>query len=127
MPFVALDIDGTITRLPEFFAILSRAVRADGGKVHVITSRSNTDQVRRETLRELKSYGLEFDELFVIPDAPGERMPCPHDERDHYQQYLWQKVAACMDNGVDVVFEDDGKVVDLFRRFAPGIAVFHLQ
>ncbi len=124
---LALDIDGTITRLPATFAMLSRAVRAEGGKVIVVTSRANTDFVRRETTRELRGYGVEFDELFVIPDAPGERMPCPHADLDQYQQYLWQKVAVCLDHQVDVVFEDDEKVISLFRRFASGVSVFHLQ
>lgn len=124
---LALDIDGTITRIPALFAALSRAVRAEGGKVIVVTSRSNTDSVRRTTIRELRGCGVENDGLIIIPDAPRERMPCPHEELDQYQQYLWQKVAVCLDHEVDVVFEDDAKTVDLFKRFAQGIAVFHLR
>ena len=122
---IALDIDGTITAMPEFFATLSRAVRMAGGKVYVVTSRSNAPDVRDVTRRELKGYGVEYDELVIIHDGK-DRIPCPHGELDWYSAYLWQKVAVCIDRGVDVVFEDDQKVVDLFGRFAPGIRVFHV-
>ena len=122
---IALDIDGTITRLPELFAVLSRAVRAAGGKVIVVTSRSDTPAVREQTRRELKGYGLEHDELVIIPDGTG-RIPCPHRNLDWYQQYLWQKVAVCLDRGVTSVFEDDEKVVALFRVYAKDITVFHV-
>ena len=122
---IALDIDGTISAMPAFFALLSRATRAAGGKAIVVTSRSDTPEVARRTRRELEGYGVEFDELVVIPDGK-DRIPCPHAGLDWYRQYLWQKVHACLDRGVDVVFEDDEKVVDLFRRFAPGIRTFHV-
>ena len=121
---IALDIDGTITRLPEFFYILSHAIRTAGGKVYVVTSRSNSSGVRNETLRELKSYRIAFDELFIIPDAGREQIPCPHDELDWYQKYLWQKVSVCLEHNVTAIFEDDEKVVSLFKTYAPDILVF---
>jgi hypothetical protein len=51
--YVALDIDGTITAMPVFFALLSRSVRAAGGKVYVVTSRANTPEVAERARREL--------------------------------------------------------------------------
>ena len=38
---------------------------------------------------------------------------------DRYQRYLWQVVEICLREKIDVVFEDDEKVIDLFRRFGP--------
>jgi hypothetical protein len=73
---VAFDIDGTISRRPDFFAILSRAVRSDGGKVFVVTSRSNSPDVERQTRRELRSWDVQFDELVIIPDRDRGRI-CP--------------------------------------------------
>jgi hypothetical protein len=122
---ISIDIDGTITVVPALFAMLSSAVRASGGKVIVVTSRSNAPEVWDKTRRELKEYGIESDELVIIPDGT-DRIPCPHMGLDWYQQYLWQKVAVCVERNVDVVFEDDEKVVDLFKRFAPCITVFHV-
>lgn len=121
---VALDIDGTITRNPDFFAIMSRAIRAAGGKVYVVTSRAQSDEVRAMTRRELLAYGVELDDLVIIPDAAESRIPCPHQELDWFQQYLWQKVSVCLDRDVDVVFDDDPRVLDLFRQFAPKILTF---
>lgn len=36
---VGLDIDGTITENPQFFALLSRVLRAAGHKVHIVSYR----------------------------------------------------------------------------------------
>jgi len=124
---IALDIDGTISERPEFFAVLSRAVRSAGGKVYVITSRTKTRDVETLTRRELKSYGVEFDALHIIPDAPQDRIPCPHSGLDWYQQYLWQKVVVCLTHNVSIVFEDDPKVIDLFKKHAPEIQVFRVE
>ena len=123
---ISLDVDGTISRLPKLFAVLSHAVRASGGKIIVVTSRSNTPEVWDTTRRELRSYGVEYDELFVIPDGT-DRIPCPHASLDWYQQYLWQKVHVCLVREVDAVFEDDPKVINLFKAYAPDIQVFRLD
>jgi hypothetical protein len=124
---IALDIDGTITKLPEFFAILSRAIRQSGGKVFIVTSRANSAGVRDATKEELASYGIAFDELFIIPDAGREQIPCPHGDLDWYQKYLWQKVAVCLERDVAIVFEDDDKVIALFKTYAPDIQVFRVE
>lgn len=122
---IALDIDGTITAMPALFAVLSRAVRQSGGKVFVVTSRSDAPEVWAATQRELKGYGIEYDDLLIIPDGT-DSIPCPHRDLGRYEQYLWQKVAACLDCGVDAVFEDDAKVVALLKAYAPGVRVFHV-
>jgi hypothetical protein len=69
---VALDIDGTISEHPEFFAILSVALRAAGHHVIVLTYRDPTrDAATRE---HLASWGVVFDELVIAPslEAKGE-------------------------------------------------------
>lgn len=125
---LALDIDGTITRNPEFFSILSKAVRRSGGKVCIVTSRGTGSEARAATREEIASYGIEYDDLIVIPDSgTGEQIPCPHQELDWYQKYLWQKVSVCVDRGVEVVFEDDEKVIELFEKYAPGVQVYQVK
>ena len=80
---IALDIDGTITKNPRFFSILSQAVRQDGGKVYIVTSRGNTNDSRVQTEKELTSYGIEFDDLVIIADSAGkEQIMCPHEDLD---------------------------------------------
>jgi len=125
---IALDIDGTITKNPRFFSILSQAVRQDGGKVYIVTSRGNTNDSRVQTEKELTSYGIEFDDLVIIADSAGkEQIMCPHEDLDWYQKYLWQKVAVCLDYNVGIVFEDDPKVISLFEEHAPDIQVFQVR
>ncbi len=122
---VALDIDGTITEKPEFFSLLSRAVRREGGMVYVVTSRLGTPEAEKETRKELLAWKIEFDELIFLPPAGDPRqLPCPHEGLDWYEKYLWQKVKVCLDRGVDLVFEDDPKVTSIFEKYAPAIRVF---
>src|SRR5581483_11571710 len=57
---VALDIDGTISEHPEFFAVLSAALRKAGHRVLVLTYR---DPARGEATRaQLTAWGIEFDD-----------------------------------------------------------------
>ncbi len=122
---VALDIDGTITEKPEFFSLLSRAVRREGGMVIVVTSRLGTPEAEKETRKELLAWKIEFDELIFLPPAGDpRRLTCPHEGLDWYEKYLWQKVKVCLDRGVDLVFEDDPKVISIFEKYAPAIRVF---
>ena len=53
---IGLDIDGTISRNPEFFAELTRCTYAEGGAVVVITSRLDTGYTRIITEDELKGW-----------------------------------------------------------------------
>ena len=125
---IALDIDGTITKNPEFFSVLSQAIRQAGGKVYIVTSRSNADGVEVQTRKELASYAIEFDNLVIIADSGGQKqITCPHENLDWYQKYLWQKVAVCLDYNVGIVFEDDPKVISLFKEHAPDIQVFQVR
>ena len=125
---IALDIDGTITKNPAFFSVLSQAVRQAGGKVYIVTSRGNDDVARVQTMQELASYMIKFDDLVIIADSSSEeQLQCPHENLDWYQKYLWQKVAVCLDRNVNLVFEDDLKVIRLFDEYAPDIQVFQVR
>jgi hypothetical protein len=69
---VALDIDGTISEHPEFFALLASTLRAAGHRVVVLTYR---DPARAEATRaQLAAWGVGFDELVIAPslDVKGE-------------------------------------------------------
>jgi hypothetical protein len=69
---VALDIDGTISEHPEFFAVLSAALRAAGHQVLVLTYRDSTRV--EATKAHLAAWGIQFDELVIAPslEAKGE-------------------------------------------------------
>lgn len=121
---VALDIDGTITANPPFFATLSRAIIREGGKVLIVSSRANTYEVRCSTAAELVGYGIEYTELFLIDDIEAAAERCPHKDLNWWEKYLWQKVDICVRNKVGILFEDDAQVIDLMKKLTPDIQVF---
>ena len=122
---LAFDIDDTITANPSLFAMLSEGAGAH--KVIIVSSRANTGQCRQETMEELAGYGVRHRELYLLDDQAEARDRCPHDGLDWYQKYLWQKVEICLRENVDIVFEDDEKVIELFKRFAPRILVLQVH
>jgi hypothetical protein len=67
------------------------------------------------------------DELHLLDDTPAARERCPHPDLDWYQKYLWQKVEICLREKIDAVFEDDPKVVALFKRYAPQIVILQVH
>lgn len=123
---LGLDIDGTITSAPEYFSALSRAWRDAGRQVQVISSRSDYLESRSETLKELRRLGINFDELHLLRPPGKELTPCPYQNLDWFQVYLWQKVAIAQERGVSIYFDDDEKVVRLFRRYAPKTRIVHV-
>ena len=60
---LGLDIDGTITSDPNFFAGIARRWLKAGQEVHIVSSRSS--EVRAETLFELKDLGIAFTSLYL--------------------------------------------------------------
>ena len=118
---LAFDIDDTITAKPELFAALAGA--AGVKEVLIVSSRGKSEESRRLTLAELETYGIRHHGLYLLEDGPEARNRCPHADLDWYQKYLWQKVEICLREKIDVVFEDDEKVIELFKRFAPKILV----
>jgi len=120
---VGLDIDGTITVAGEFFRMLTAAVYREGGKVIIVSARSDTRLARKETEAVLWEMGILYSKLILLPE--GERMlGVPPSELGYLERFLWQKVHICLAENVSVFFDDDDVVVDLFARYAPGVQVY---
>jgi hypothetical protein len=122
---LGLDIDGVITISPSFFAELSAQVKAKGGQVYIVSSRSDLPEVRAETMKELALLGITYDHLYLLPPIQTAQVVCTHDELDWYQKYIWQKVNYCIASGITCFYDDEEKVVSLFRRWAPQIHIIH--
>lgn len=87
---VALDIDGTISEHPEFFAVLSAALRAAGHRVLVLTYR---DPTRADaTKAQLAGWSVEFDELVIAAS-------------------LEDKGRLCVAHDVDLFFDDQDECI----------------
>jgi hypothetical protein len=123
---IGLDVDDTIMRQPEFFSILSNAVKKEGWKVHVVTTRPDRDADRERTLKDLSACKIAYDVIYHLPKQEGEVEDCPHGELDDYEKFVWQKVRYCKENGVGMFFDDDEHVVEIFKRYAPDIQVFRV-
>jgi hypothetical protein len=122
---LALDIDGTITADPSFFARLVQDVIRAGGEVHVVSSRS--PEARRETLLELSQFGIRFSALHLIPALGTAQTLCPHSELDWFQRHLWLKVDYALAHAITHFVDDDPKVLALLARFAPSVTAIGFE
>jgi hypothetical protein len=123
---IGFDIDGVITSSPEYFVRLAKQCRDNGGQVHIVSSRSDRIEVINSTRAELAGYGMFYDQLCLLPSIEIAQVRCPEESLDWYQKYLWQKVSYCLENRIDRFYDDDLKVVDLFRSLAKHIAIYHV-
>jgi hypothetical protein len=101
---IAFDIDGTIDRCPEFFAILSKAMSGSGHKVYVISYREDRELAEED----LPKYGIPFDEL-VLPTEQELRRANPGTWRTEAGRW---KADVCRRPAIDVFFEDMPEVVN---------------
>ena len=87
---IALDIDGTISDHPEFFATLSATFRAAGHQILVLTYRDPEKAV--STKNQLANWGVEFDELVFAGSLEG-------------------KGELCAAHGVHIFFDDQDECI----------------
>lgn len=92
---VGMDVDDTISRHPEFFSYLSKALQAGGHSVVIVTVREDHD----DTDRQLREWGIAFDRLVTLPSGRG-----PVDLAD-WKARTYAELAA------EIVFEDSVEVV----------------
>ena len=121
---VQIDIDGTIDAAPEFFRWLSVALKRDGHRVLVVTSRTTSPENVKATAAELKELGVVYDVLFLSPeldDLDARRLP-PGLHPAH-RLYI-SKLFAAEDHGTEVLFDDCGITADLFQRYLPKVKIF---
>jgi uncharacterized HAD superfamily protein len=123
---VALDIDGTISEHPEFFAVLSSALRAAGHQVLVLTYR---DPNRVEAAKaQLAGWRVEFDELVIADSLESKGQLCPahgvdifFDDQDECIAAVPEHILVCkVRNGGNFDFHErrwisTGRLVKLFR------------
>lgn len=122
---LALDIDGTISADPDFFAEVANGVIRRGGEVHVVSSRSPV--VRRETLVVLTQWGIRHTALHLLPVLSAAQNLCPHKELDWFLRHLWLKVDYALSNGITHFVDDDPKVMSLLARFAPSVVAIRFE
>lgn len=121
---LGLDIDGTITADPAFFAGLCRRVLR-GGEVHVVSSRS--PEARVETAAELAALGIGYSVLHLVDPVSVAQARCPHKGLDWFRRHQWLKVEYALGRGITHFVDDDPRVIALFARFAPAVAAIGVE
>lgn len=122
MKTISLDIDDTITAYPEYFSNLSRDIYGQGGKVVIISSRLDTPEIRQATELELANYGIQYAAMYLFKSMDD--MPeCPYQDLDWQDQYLWQKVQYAVAAGVTRHYDDDERVLNLFKKYGAGVEI----
>ena len=120
MAIVSFDIDDTITSHPILFSQLGEKLYLNNSKVVIISSRLNTPKIRKETEEELKGYGIRYDDLYLF-ESMDDMAECPYEELDWEQQYLYQKIHYAKQAHVSMHYDDDDRVLELFKKYAPEI------
>jgi hypothetical protein len=103
---VAIDIDDTITRHPEFFAFLTRSLVEAGHEVLIVTFRID----RENAELELREWGISYTELLT---------PSPDPESEEGTD-KW-KAQLCATRCVDVFFEESPEVLRLLGPTVLGL------
>lgn len=119
MGSIGIDIDDTITASPDDFRELARATRRAGYGVHIVSTRSPSAMAESE--KELAQLGIHYDEIHLLEGFGTQMQRCPHAGLDWYRRYLWQKVEYAMARNLTAFFDDDPRVLQLFRSYAPQI------
>lgn len=99
---IGIDIEGTITTAPDFFAWLTAALLRDGHKVFIITMRTHHE----DTALELEQLGIRCTELITPDESVFER---PDADR-------W-KGEVCSHLGIEVMFDDSMDILRHLPRF----------
>lgn len=102
-----LDIHGTITKKPKFFAEFSKRVISNGHEIHIITGSMRTPHLEEE----LKESGVIFTHFFSISDtliAEHKKVTLKDKNNPVFDNELWNKSKAkyCDENNIDIHFDD---------------------
>src|ERR1043165_2517353 len=100
---VGLDLDGLLDERPDFFALLTAALRAGGHFVAVLTYRDPGSRDRTEA--QLAGWGIGYDEL-------------------HVARSLADKGRLCRELDIDVYFDDQDECL---QDVPEGTTVFKIR
>ena len=118
---IGIDIDGTITLDPTFYASFTCECLKRNIVVHVVSARPR--ESRAETEAELHELNIVFDVLHLLPSMEEAITLCPHSEIDLFDRHSWMKIDYAVRQGLSLFVDDNERVVRLFRSYAPHITI----
>ena len=89
---VGIDMDFTITALPELFKLLTKALIVSGHEVHIVTYRDEG----KHTEEELTNFGISFTKIHLPPAGASPEK--------------W-KADVAREIGLDIMFDDSPEVL----------------
>jgi len=124
---VQIDIDETITALPEFFSAITKGLRQAGHRVIVVSSRVDEGDCRKKSLEELREYGIEFQALHLCPKPEHlDVLRIPDDLHPAHKIYIG-KLFVAEDEKVDVLIDDCGITSELFGKYLPHVRILKVM
>jgi len=103
---VGIDVDGTITRLPWFFHLITEALVAKGHKVHIITYRP--PELKEYTVKQLRLWRIKYDKLHIS----DQKLLAPEWKRN-----------VVKEEQIDLMIEDDVDVLLALPKGVKGMLV----
>lgn len=64
---IGIDLDYTISEMPEFFSILTVALRKTDHKVYIVSFRDKA--ILESSIEEVRGYGISFDGIYHPEDS----------------------------------------------------------
>lgn len=105
---IGIDIDGTLTKYPEFFIELGRIIRKSGGKVYLITGLGidglNKRMVKWEFIKD--GRGDFYDEIYCTNLYNRDEIALIGIESDNEMIVGRFKQRICKELAVDIMFDD---------------------
>lgn len=115
---IALDIDDTITKHPQFFSELSYT-----HDCVIVTSRNNSKQSVELAKQLLLTLNIRYSSIYFC-DWQQEVDNNIISSLEGSERLLYQKVTACKKEQVNAIFDDDPTVQQLIRKYLPEVAIF---
>lgn len=101
---VGFDLDDTITRCPEFFAVISRALVNAGHHVYIVTYRED----REFAEEDLAEHRICYTEL-LLPD----RQDLTQDDSADWKVRVGRwKARVCLEKQIELLFDDMPEVIN---------------
>lgn len=109
---VGIDIDGTLTKRPEFFMTLGRLFRAAGHKVYLITGLGldGLEKRKKKYWSTIFSDDGFYDAVFTTALYNDEEKSLIGVEPDNERIVGRFKQRLCKELGVDIMFDDKAQV-----------------
>lgn len=106
---IGIDFDSTITKHPEFFSNLTKNTEAE---FYVITARPEKEREYVEGF--VKNHDVRVERIMMITEDLAKA-----DDRAYIQTVFREKPRMCREVGINVMYDDDLRILNKLREEIP--------